>query len=580
MELKRGRLTRRAFLRAGGSGAAALALAACGGGSGNGGSGKTVAATRTTGATGTRTAGTTATPTQPPLAPTLRYAGLVADDGVFDPHKTQAGPFYGQQSLVFSRLLAYESQADGTIVSDLAAAMPEQPDERTYIFRIRPGARWHDRFPLNGRAVTAEDVKYSIERQRDGDASFVRKARWQNVESIEVPAPDVVKVTVAAPLATMVPTFAGVNAFIVAPETSPDGQDINLDLQAGSGPFRWVEWSPGSLASASRNPDWYGGGGRPALSGIDVVQPRDSQDLEAQVRVKKLDAAMLGRRQADALRTSIPELVETTGGASAFFGMRFFTPQVPYNDPRFRRAVSIALDRQAMIDRFFDGSGQMSPWVSWPMSGWTLPQSELTTLPGYRAGAGGREQDVAEARALMAAFASQGTVPADNALFVINEAEAAVGIGSLMRDQLKAALDLNVTVYPITISELVSRLFQGEAPWAAGPDTGSIDLDDWLYPYFHSSGLKNSMAVRDPELDALIESQRTTFETEARRAIGHDVQRRLMGLDAAVNFVSERLVVLTWPYVQSFPIDASDGYQHRFAETSIDATHASFRGRP
>ena len=37
-------------------------------------------------------------------------------------------------------------------------------------------------------------------------------------------------------------------------------------------------------------------------------------------------------------------LVETTGGASAFFGMRFFTPQVPYNDPRFRRAVSIALD--------------------------------------------------------------------------------------------------------------------------------------------------------------------------------------------------------------------------------------------
>ncbi|MCA9829610.1 MAG: ABC transporter substrate-binding protein [Dehalococcoidia bacterium] len=580
MELKRGRLTRRAFLRAGSSGAAALALAACGGGSGNGGSTTITAATRTVGATGTRTATTTTTPTQTPLAPTLRYAGLVADDGTFDPHKTQAGPFYGQQSLVFSRLLTYASQAEGSIVNDLAASMPEQPDERTYIFRLQPGARWQAAFPLNGRAVTTEDVKFSIERQRDGDPSFVRKARWQNVESVETPSPEIVKVTVATPLATMLPTFAGVNAFIVAPETSPDGQDINLDLQVGSGPFRWVEWSPGSFASVSRNPGWFGGGGRPALSGIDIVQPRDSQDLEAQVRVKKLDAALLGRPQADALRASIPELVETTAGSASFFGMRFFTPQVPYNDPRFRRAVSIALDRRGMIDQFFAGSGEMSPWVSWPMTRWTLPQSELMSLAGYRAGPGGREQDVAEARALLAAFASDSTVPADNALFVIDEAEAAVGMGSLMRDQLKAVLDLNVTVYPITISELVTRLFQGEAPWAAGPDTGSIDLDDWLFPYFHSSGVKNSMAVRDAELDALIESQRIAFDADARRAIGHDVQRRLMAMDAAVNFVSERVVALSWPYVNGFPIDTSDGYQQRFADASIDVTHVSFRGRP
>lgn len=182
--------------------------------------------------------GPTATAT--PLAPTLRYAGLVTDDGVTDPHKTQAGPFAGQQALVFSRLLVYGSQADGTIVNDLAAGLPEQPDERTYIFKVRPGARWHDRFPLNGRAVTAEDIKYSIERQRDGDSSFVRKARYQNIESVEAAAPDVVKITVATPLATMLPTFAGVYLFIVAPETSPAGQDINLDLQVGSGPFRWV----------------------------------------------------------------------------------------------------------------------------------------------------------------------------------------------------------------------------------------------------------------------------------------------------------------------------------------------------
>jgi peptide/nickel transport system substrate-binding protein len=510
---------------------------------------------------------------------TLRYAGVVADDATWDPHKTQAPAVYGQQALVFSRLLTYANQGEGEIVADLAADLPEQPDERTFVFRLRPGASWHDRYPLDGRAVTADDVKFSIERQRDGDASFVHKARWQNVESIETIDPSTVKVTMAAPLAMALPSFASVNAFIVAPETSPDGQDINIDLQVGSGPFRWVEWQRGQFASAAKNGSWYGGGGRPYLDGLDLLQPSDNTAIEALLRVKKLDAAVVGRPTADRLRSILPELEERTAGTSTFFGMRFFTPQVPYNDPRFRRAVSIAIDRREMIARFFGGSGAANPWVSWPMRQWTLPEAELVTLSGYREGTEGRELDLADARAQLAAFASQASVPEDNALFVIDEAEAAIGMGSLMRDQLKAALDLNVAVYPITIAEFVTRLFQGEAPWAAGPDTGSVDLDDWLYPYFHSGGGKNSMALRDSTIDGLIDAQRTQFDVAQRRETGFSVQRHLLESAPAVNFVSEEIVALTWPYVKDFPLDASDGYQHRFADTKIEAGHPALRGR-
>jgi ABC-type transport system substrate-binding protein len=211
------------------------------------------------------------------------------------------------------------------------------------------------------------------------------------------------------------------------------------------------------------------------------------------------------------------------------------------------------------------------------MTRWALTEAELASVPGHRSGTAGREADVAEARALLGAVSSP--VPEDNALFVIDEAEVAVGIGSLMRDQLQEALGLKVTVYPISILEFVNRLFQGEAPWAAGPDTGSVDLDDWLHPYFHSSGAKNSMAVRDADLDALIDAQRTQFDADERRETGLAVQRLLLDQAAAVNFVSERLVALTWPYVRDFPLDASDGYQHRFSDTRIDTAHESFRGR-
>ena len=567
------RMSRRRVLQVAGTGAVSAAVAACGGSN----SPPSPAPSPSAGSpTTTRTATATATNPAPP-AVTLRYAGLVAEDGTWDPHKTQAGPVYGQQALVFSRLLSYSDQRAGTIEADLAGEMPEQPDERTLLFRIREGAKWHDRFPTNGRAVTSEDVKFSIERQRDGDPSFVHKAAWQNIENVEAMEPHLIRITLATPMATAIPTFAAVNAFIVAPETSPDGQPINQDLQAGSGPFRWVEWQSGQFASASRNPSWFGGGGRPHLDGLDLVQPANADEMIGMLRTKRLDAAIVGRPAADKLRQSIPALVEQTMGTSTFFGMRFFTPQAPYNDPRFRKAVSIALDRQAMIDQFFAGSGSASSWISWPMSHWALPETTLATYAGHRPGDAGRAQDIAEANTLLAALGT--AVPSDNPLFVIDEAEAAVGIGSLMRDQLRSTIGLVVTVYPIAISEFVSRLFSADAPWAAGPDTGSIDLDDWVYPYFHSAGVKNTMAVRNADMDALIASQRAQFDVEQRQATGFEIQRQLLEQAAAVNFVSEELVALTWPYVKDFPLDANDGYQHRFANTSIDREHPSIRGR-
>ena len=512
---------------------------------------------------------------------TLRHTGFVVSDdsaGRFDPHKTQVGPVYGQQSLVMSRLLTYESQAEGTIVPDLAKEMPEQPDGQTYVFRLHPTARWHEIAPVGGRQVTGEDVKYSIERQLQGDASFIRKARWTNVDGIDVTSPDTVTIRLKAPLAAMTQQFADVNAFIVAPEMDEAG--FTADAQCGTGPFTWVEWSEQSFASVARNPAWFGGNDRPYLDGIDLFQPRDSAEVEAWFRTKRIDAAFLGRPQADKLREVIPELQEATVGHSRFFGMRFFLPQFPYNHVNFRTAVSIAIDRRAMLERFFAGSGEINPWISWPISKWSLPQDELVKLPGYRTGSQGREEDIREAKALLDAFKGENKLPDDPlTLIVVDEAERSVGMGSFIEEQLKSTLGLNITVFPTTAADLGKRLLTDEAPWAVGPDDGWIDLDDWVFPYFHSEGTKNTFPLRDTDMDTLIAAQRVELNEERRRQIGYDIQRKLLQLNAGINFVSERVVSLTWPYVKNLPLDASDGYQHRFADCWIDHADPGFRGR-
>lgn len=537
----------------------------------------------------------TARPTQlvravePTPGETLRLTGFVTSDGVYDPHKTQAGAFFGHQAFVFSRLLTYSSQTSGTIVPDLAVAMPETPDPLTFVLTLRGNARWHQREPLFGRAVTAEDVKYSLERQINGDRSFVRRAQWAAIDKVEALDPLHLAIRLKAPHANMVGALAGANAFIVAPELEAGGRTIDLDTQAGSGPFQWVEWEEGRFASVARNPAWHGGNGRPYLQGVTVTQPRDPRVVEAALRKKELDVAILGRPQADQLTAAIPSLQTTTFGQGLFFGMRFFTPQQPYNDPRFRAALAIAVNRQEMINTFFAGSGESNPWVSWPLTRWALPQSELSQLAGYRTGPDGRAADIREARALLDAYASEqkyvladGTktgVPPDSPLFVVDEAETTLGMGSLIQRNLKEALGLNVSIHPLPVGELVSRLLGGSAPWAAGPDSGWVDLDDWLFPYFHSDGSKNSFALRDADLDAMITAQRQELDEGRRREIGLAAQRRLLQLNAAVNFVSERVVVVQQSYVKGFPTDATDGYQHRFADCWIDRTDPAFRGR-
>jgi len=573
-------VSRRRFLGLTGAAASAAGLAAAGCGGGSKKLSPVVRSNEDPGSTVVSGSSATAKPGDPKFGQTLQYTGFVVGDGIFDPHKTQSGPFYGQQALVYSRLLSYANMGDDTMVPDLAQGMPEQPDDKTLTFKLNPNAHWDDRDPLKGRAVTSKDVQFSIQRQAATDASFVRASQWANIDTMETPDDHTITFHLKAPFAGMLDAFANVNAFIVAPELVANGRDFTNDNQMGSGPFRWVDWSEGQFASVSRNPNWFGGNKRPYLDGITLTQPKDSTQVEGDLRVKKLDAAAVGRPQADALRQAIPALQQTTSGHSLFFGMRFFLPTPPFDDGRVRQALSQALDRRDMIQQFFAGSGQMNPWISWPSRKWSLPQSELVTLPGYRDGAAGRAQDISEAVAMLAAYTAAGNkLPDPFNLYVLDQAESVLKMGSIMRDQLKASLGLNITVFPVSNAQMGSGLLDGSYAWAAAPDDGWVDLDDWIFPYFHSTGTKNSFPLRNKDMDALIESQRTQLDSAKRQQIGYDIQRNLLVINAGVNFVSETVVSLAWPYVRGFPLDIADGYQNRFADCYIDQTDPTFRGR-
>ncbi len=521
---------------------------------------------------------------------TLRFAAAFSSDDRFDPHSTTSPALHGQQALIYSRLLTYASQADGELAPDLAMGLPEQPDELTYVFHLDPEARWHDVEPVNGREVNAIDVLLSIERQRSGRAQdFPRQNRWEQVTDLEAPDNHTVVVRTEAPFAGTLARFASPEGFIVPEEL--DGA-FSSTLQVGSGPFRWIEWSEGSYASVARNDAWHGRQG-PFLDGISTEPPRSIDELEADFRTREVDAVEAGFLQAQELKRRLPDLREERSAVARFYGMRFLTAFPPYDDPRLRRALTVALDRRQMLERFFEDSGTLNPWISAAVRRWSLPQTELQQQPGYRPGSGGREVDIRDARSALAAYLADQTAPEDTdedeeaeeteaaaplelELLITQNLEETLGMGALISEQLREALGLNVRVNAVGIDELAQRLLEGEAPWAAGVDNGWLELDDWLYPYFHREGNANTFVLRDEDLEALIEEQRTEMSGERRQQIAHEAQRRLLELNVGANFVSEDVVTLFWPYVQLFPVDAGVAYQDRFAQTWIDRTDPSY----
>ena len=282
------RLSRRRLLTGAagvGAGLAALSVVGCGGG------GEEAASPSPGASPGASPAGSRATPdgvratctiagvTGPPpaLEPAKTRGGVQRWFGfeampldTFDPHQTQFGPTASMHSAIFSKVLKYWDAYHGVIEPDLAEAVPETPDKLTYVIKIRSGVRFHDtekmrqQFPqVAGRELTAEDVKYSIERQMNKEsprsALYYRRSQWETIDKIELVDPLTLRITTKRPTAPFLHYLADTNNFIIAKElVDPAKDDMNsLDKMIGTGPFILDKFVGLQAVRAVRNPDWF-----------------------------------------------------------------------------------------------------------------------------------------------------------------------------------------------------------------------------------------------------------------------------------------------------------------------------------
>ena len=328
----------------------------------------------------------------------------------FDPMLTVSYKTHVALSFTHSRLLKHRAGPGvqpGTfpIEGDLAESWT-QPNETTYVFKLRRGVRWHPKPPVNGRELTADDVVYSVERflQVKGNANAYMLRAVDKVEAVDR---HTVRFTLKEPFAWFLDMLANPLAVaIVAKECVEKFGDLKKpEAVVGTGPWMLDSYRPNVGMTFVRHPQYFVPG-LPHIDRVELFVDEDNASRMAAFLTGKYDLgweyqATINRTDwvqiKDTLKQRRPNLrtLEFPSNVMPHVSMR--TDQPPFNDVRVRQAMSLALDRPAIIDSVYEGVGVVNPPVPAALREWTLPIDQLGEGARYY------KHDPAEAKRLLAA---------------------------------------------------------------------------------------------------------------------------------------------------------------------------------
>ena len=521
---RRRRVSRRSVI-AGGSaaalGLATMAVAGCGGGDDDDDEGATGG-----GAQLTPVAPTPDTAEKPVAGGTLRLMGGPIGS-LIDIHRTNTpweSAFLWHWCGNF--LMRFQKMAPYLPEPDLAAAQPEITDGgTTLIFKLRPEAKWQNKPPVNGRQVTAEDVKASFERIKALGAKSPRSGNYAVVDSIEAIDATTVRFKLKAPKADLLNAMADQYDLVIPKEIAARGEDAITKLEdvVGSGPYEAAAFEAGQRIAVKKRPDGYWKPNTAWVDGAEVENQTDNQALVNAIRANQTDSV------------SIPaDLARQFENDANFYILRAPNPtrecllinhtKERYKDLRVRQALWRAVDRKQVYDNVYAGAGIIGGAMTPAAAGWVLPDAELAKLPGF----GKRADEIKEAKALLAAAGYPDGF--EETIMTATAFSANLVTDVIVSNLREVGIRLTIDNVGTDFATMLRRQIAGEYNLAGTLFLSGPYPDAQLLIYHHSDpakGTRNYGKFADPEIDRLLDQQSAEFDYEKRKQIVFEIQRKL-----------------------------------------------------
>ena len=494
----------------------------------------------------------------------------------FDPHLTISYKTHIVYSFTHSRLLKHKAGptvAPGTfpIEGDLAESWT-QPNETTFVFKLRKGVRWQNRPPVNGRELTAEDVVYSVDRFRTvtGNANAYMLL---SVDKVEAPDKYTVKFTLKEPYVWFLDMLANSHAVAIIPKECVEkfGDLKKPESVVGSGPWMLENYRPNVGYTFVRNPNYFVTG-QPYIDRIEVAVDEDNASRMAAFIAGKYDLGweyqgVIARtdwlQMKDTLKQRRPHLqtVEYPNAVMQHISMR--TDKAPFSDVRVRRAMSMAINRQGIIDAVYEGVGVLNPPVPAALKDWSVPMDQLGEGAQYY------KFDPARAKKLLAeaGYPNGFSASIDWATYgspiVVDTAQLVV---KYLKD-VGIDAKLNQKEYGAYISTTFYGKFDS---MGFGPQTGFQEPDNFLFGQYYPGELKNQSHINDPVVADMLVRQRRTSDIAKRREVIHEIQRHLVKQQYYVQLASAIQIAVWEGALKNYGPNVSYDYGGRLQAAWLD----------
>ncbi len=288
----------------------------------------------------------------PPSSDSVLRIGNSGEVQFLDAAKSQSGTDIIFSELMYNRLLQY----DATMMNpkpDVASSWTISDDGLTFVFTLREDVRFH-----NGKGVTAHDVVYSWNRCQFEIIDRGRcRGELNDVVSYEATGDYEFKVVLDKPSPVFLASMAHWSLAIVD-EGSTDKQDTN---PVGTGPYKFVEQVPGDRVVLEKNDDYFD---REILNirpeRVVIIPIKDPQTRMAAIRAGEIDFAVdvpLEQVASIATTEGVELLQQRDGITASYMTVIFNYREGPMADLRVRRAVALAIDRDAINRAIFFGLG-------------------------------------------------------------------------------------------------------------------------------------------------------------------------------------------------------------------------------
>lgn len=510
----------------------------------------------------------------------------------WDPHRARNRQTQAVMSLMYNRLVRPVAADADQLEADLCA-LPEMPDEQTYIFRFSPLARFWNRAPTDGRALDAEDVRFNVERQQAAldsagapDASFVRQTQYLDTASVEATDAGTLQMTSYGPDVQFLQAHSGPWAWITSPEAAAEygdewGSDpIDIQRSSGTGPYlpRAFSFGEEPALALARSDNWWGAGDRAYPAGF--IFSNQAQDaIAAAYNSGQLDWLGFPAPNEFIRNTEENEPDHVVLSAPLDYVVQMLAPLA---DGRIARAVSLALDRPALAERWYGEEGAVEGIVPSHLEQWALPRERLEEFPGYR---GDRAADLAESARLLEEAGGADAV-AGTLLVVGDLFESALpGSGAAVAGMLEEA-GIHVRPQYRSIAQAFRDMAAGEKflylgfgrplqrpdpTWEWGETLHSLALENWSVP---------KPSPGNGDLDATLDQMRATLDLDARRGLAAEVQERLLSGDARqwiIPIASGKRLSIRKPYLNLHEDAGAFAWSHhRLAQSWIDANDETY----